>query len=81
MSVQVSSQEQGEAKACTECYARREDGTVPGGTTEDDLWRAKRLYESSHHPETGEKIFILGRMSFQAPGNMVITGLMNTYRR
>jgi tricarboxylate carrier len=58
----------------------REDGTVPEGTTEDALWKAKRLYDSSHHPETGEKIFIMGRMSFQAPGNMIITGLMNTYR-
>lgn len=58
----------------------RKDGKVPVGTTEDDLWKAKRLYDSSHHPETGEKIFFMGRMSFQAPGNMIITGLMNTYR-
>jgi tricarboxylate carrier len=59
----------------------RADGTVPVGTTEEDLWKAKRLYDSSHHPQTGERIFVMGRMSFQAPGNMVITGLMNTYRK
>ena len=60
--------------------SHRVDGTVPVGTSEEDLWRAKRLYDSSHHPQTGEKIFVMGRMSFQAPGNMVITGLLNTYR-
>lgn len=56
-------------------------GKVDPNLTEDEIWAAKQLYDSAFHPQTGEKLFILGRMSCQVPGNMLITGCMMTFYR
>jgi len=57
-------------------YRKGED--LPG-VGENEIWRAKHLYDSAFHPDTGEKMFILGRMSAQVPMNMSITGCMMTF--
>lgn len=64
------------AKSIVERYRKKED--IPG-LTEDELWKAKQLYDSAFHPDTHEKMILIGRMSAQVPMNMTITGCMMTF--
>eukprot|EP00096_Caligus_rogercresseyi_P011516 TRINITY_DN4538_c0_g1_i1.p1 TRINITY_DN4538_c0_g1~~TRINITY_DN4538_c0_g1_i1.p1 ORF type:complete len:320 (+),score=80.91 TRINITY_DN4538_c0_g1_i1:331-1290(+) len=73
----VSSSQLETAKDVVTKY-RNKDPSV-NHLSEDELWRAKTVYDSSFHPDTGEKMMLVGRMSAQVPMNMTITGLMMTF--
>lgn len=49
--------------------------------TKDEIIYAKKLYSSAFHPDTGELQNVFGRMSFQVPGGMIITGAMLQFYR
>lgn len=56
-------------------------GKEPPGTTQDKILTAKKLYEGAFHPDTGDLQNLFGRMSFQVPGGMAVTGAMLTFYR
>jgi len=51
-------------------------GQEPPGTQKEQVMQAMQLYRSAFHPDTGELQNVFGRMSFQMPGGMMITGAM-----
>ena len=72
----ASDAELAKAKEIVDAYrAGKEDPSL----TEEDIWKAKQLYDSAFHCQTGEKLFVMGRMSFQVFGNMIISGCMMAF--
>jgi Tricarboxylate carrier. len=65
-------------KLCRVCFRI---GKEPPGTTWEQVVYAKKLYESAFHPDSGDKQNVFGRMSFQVPGGMAITGAMLQFYR
>ncbi|GJQ86223.1 hypothetical protein Trydic_g8924 [Trypoxylus dichotomus] len=74
----VSEDELDKAKTLVEQYRV---GKEPPGTTLEQVIYAKKLYESAFHPDSGEKQNVFGRMSFQVPGGMAVTGAMLQFYR
>ncbi|KAL5021109.1 hypothetical protein ScPMuIL_000264 [Solemya velum] len=71
-----SSKQLEHAKDVVERYRK---GESLSNLSEDEIWRAKQLYDSAYHPDTKEKMVLIGRMSAQVPMNMSITGCMMTF--
>ncbi|XP_076294601.1 sideroflexin-2-like [Lasioglossum baleicum] len=65
-----------EAKQLCEDY---KNGNVPPGTTMKDVIYAKKLRDSSFHPDNGQLMYKIGRMCFQLPVNIVLTTAMLTF--
>lgn len=61
----ASDEELFEAKKLVEKYKEKQE---PAGTTREQVIYAKKLYESSFHPDNGDLQNVFGRMSFQVPG-------------
>ncbi|XP_060527369.1 sideroflexin-2 [Cylas formicarius] len=74
----VSDETLDKAKELLEHYRK---GVEPKGTTQEQVIYAKKLYESAFHPDSGEKQNVFGRMTFQVPGGMAITGAMLQWYR
>ncbi|XP_052741067.1 sideroflexin-2 [Bicyclus anynana] len=64
-----------------ELYFKYKEGKEPAGTPLSQVVRAKQLYESAFHPDSGELQNVFGRMSFQMPGGCLITGAMLQWYR
>lgn len=75
LNVFISGTDLDKAKDLVQRYRKREKLDI----TEDELWQAKSIYDSAFHPDTGEKMMLIGRMSAQVPMNMSITGCMLTF--
>lgn len=70
-----------ELLAAKELYLNYQVRKEPKDTSREQLIKAKQLYESAFHPDSGELQNVFGRMSFQLPGGMLITGAMLQWYR
>ncbi|EDV20753.1 Sideroflexin-1 [Trichoplax sp. H2] len=67
-----------QAKELVEAYRENRE---PPGTTLQQIRQAKTIYDSAFHPDSGDLMNVIGRMSFQVPGGMIITGCMLQWYR
>ena len=62
-------------------FVNGRQGKEPPRMTVDELWHAQHVVDSAFHADTGERMNFMGRMSFQVPGGMAITGAMMQWYR
>ncbi|XP_029160577.1 sideroflexin-2-like isoform X2 [Nylanderia fulva] len=67
-----------EAKKLCEDYKA---GKEPECLQRKDIIYAKKLRDSAFHPDNGELMHVIGRMSFQLPSSVVLTAAMLTFYR
>lgn len=67
----ISEKELYEAKVLCEQYRV---GLEPADITRNQIIYAKKLYSSAFHPDSGDLQNVFGRMSFQVPAGMFLTG-------
>lgn len=61
--------------------ARSRQGIPLAHMTKEEAIRARVIYDSAFHPDTGAKMNVLGRMSSQAPcGTLLLAGALSLYR-
>ncbi|EZA62503.1 Sideroflexin-1 [Ooceraea biroi] len=65
-----------EAKKLCEDYKA---GKEPEDLQKKDIIYAKQLGDSAFHPDNGELMHVVGRMSFQLPGSVALTTAMLTF--
>ncbi|CAL7939148.1 unnamed protein product [Xylocopa violacea] len=69
----VSDKKLREAKKFCEDYKM---GKIPPGTQMSDIIRAKKYRDSAFHPDTGELIHVIARLSSQWPASVILTTSM-----
>ncbi|CAM9996368.1 unnamed protein product [Discosporangium mesarthrocarpum] len=67
-----------DVKAAEKLVQQYERGECPVGTTDEDLWSARRVLESALHPDTKQPILPLFRFSAFVPVNMAVVTLTLT---
>ncbi|XP_018346995.1 PREDICTED: sideroflexin-2-like [Trachymyrmex septentrionalis] len=65
-----------EAKKLCEDYKA---GKEPEGIQREDIIYAKKLRDGAFHPDNGEFMHVIGRMSFQLPASVALTAAMLTF--
>uniref|UniRef100_A0A3B4D0V9 Sidoreflexin n=1 Tax=Pygocentrus nattereri TaxID=42514 RepID=A0A3B4D0V9_PYGNA len=64
-------------KECVALLDHFKHGTLPPGTTDQQLWEAQKVKQAIIHPDTGQKIFMPFRMSGYVPfGTPIVVGLL-----